>query len=432
MEKKRIEDIKIKKRRIPNPTFHSKIDIKEVDYKNRPIYKKLSRSPKIKNNKKDYSIFIFVLFIITLLIGIVFWSSIIFENVNITITKKEQTFNLNGQTFFASKNSGKGIPFEVMIITDKENKKTSLSKSKKISLKAKGEITIYNEYSKNSQKIPINTYLSDKDGKVYLTNKAIKIPGYSLNKSKIIPGKATVDIVSFLPGEVYNEGSTNFHINAFKGTAKYNKIYGKSKTIISGGASGLYYSLSDIDKINLNKNIDSSLKNKLLKKVDSLIPSDYIFYPNASSFSLKIADDISSPVPDALVPVSGILSVILLKRNELSNIILKDLLPNVTKNKLNIISISGMDKLSFNFIESNQIINKTLKSVKFRLKGNVNLIWNPDISKIKNKLLGIPKDQLLSIFKNNISVKKAEVKIFPPWQSILPFNSSKIKIKILD
>lgn len=431
MPKKIIQDIKIKKKKKIKPHYNSEVEINEIIIKKNLIHRKLSSSPiSLKASKRPYGVLNILLFI-TLLGGMIFWGSVLFENVNIIITKKHKLFSLDKHILKATKGLEAQISFEIMIISDKKFEKIALSKSKEVSLKAKGEITFYNKNSKDVEILPINTYISDEDGKVYLTDKAISVPGFTLVKNEIIPGEKTVGVTSFLPGEIYNGSPASFSINAFKGTKKYEKIYAEAKSDMEGGVQGLRYSVDSKDYTRLGLIIDSSLKKELLEKVNSLIPENYIFYPDASNFSFKIEENVLSKTSSANVLVSGILSVVLIEEDELRDALLRDLMPGILTEESDTISTLGLNKLLFSFNNKEQSINKDLNLINFTLTGEVDFVWNPDILKLKEKLLGTVKENLSSIFKENVGIGNASVKIFPPWQSVLPTKASKIKIKVL-
>lgn len=442
MKKRIIEDIKVKKVEVFNPSSKNKfkvdllIDDKIKSTKpflsNVKISKKrLSKEPGLHKKPKKLRPLFLILFLVTFFIGLVFWTSIVFESVNIVITKKHQLFNLNQESLVASKELKSSIPFEIMIVSDKKSEQVNLLASEEVSLKAKGEITIYNEYSKKSEKLSTETYLSDENGKVYLTDRSISVPGYTLKEDEIIPGKVTVSVTSFLPGDVYNGNPTNFYINSFNGTIKYKKIYGKANTIFAGGAQGLNYLLNEQNKENLNFIANSSFKDSLLKKVNSLIPKEYIFYPNASSFSYEIEDEVLSKIPATGVNISGTLTVILLKEKDLINSLKKKLLPEASIKELSTINIIGVKNLLFAFTEKDKNIHKELVSTNFTLTGELDFIWNPQIIALKNNLRGSSREDLVSIFEKDIGIEDAVVKILPPWKSTLPLNIDKIKIKIL-
>lgn len=438
--RKIIEDFNIKKKDVlkqPVSSFFleekKKINddrkLKEVN--KTQVLKRLSRDPQLPRKKNKSRKLFYIVFLIVLFLGIIFWGSHLFEKVSVTIVKKHEIFKLDKEVFTASKGLSSYIPFEIMIISDEKFEDITLTKNEEISLKSKGQVILYNEYSKNLEKLVANTYFSDEDGKVYLLDKNISIPGYTVKDNKIIPGEIVTTLTSFLPGESYNGKPNSFTINNYKNTPKFKKIYAKAKTDFTGGAIGLNYFLEEKDIENLKNIAESSFKDNLIKKVDSLIPPDYVFYKNAYNYTYKIDENIYSRTSNAKVGIYGILSVVLLKKDELKNAIIKNKIPKITDEELRVIKIDGIDKLILSFTEENQTIEKTLESISFSLTGQLDFIWNPDVNTLKNNLKGIHKENILEVFKKDVGVGNASIKIFPPWQKYIPEDEERIKIEVL-
>jgi hypothetical protein len=219
-------------------------------------------------------------------------------------------------------------------------------------------------------------------------------------------------------------------VNAFKGTSKYNKIYGKLKSPLIGGAQGLVYSVGDKDKENIDNVAQNSFKNKLLDKVKSQVPSGYILYPLAMSYFYKIDENTISKTPEATVKIDGELSVVLLNEKSLIDSIIKNSLANISKGELKEVNIVDLNNLIFNFSDKEQLITKELESIPFSLTGDIKAIWNPDIEMLKSKLVGINKADVLSIFRQDPGISSAIVSVFPPWKKHLPRNTNKINIVI--
>ncbi len=92
------------------------------------------------------------------------------------------------------------------------------------------------------------------------------------------------------------------------------------------------------------------------------------------------------------------------------------------------ITISNLDELSFDFVNPSQLITKDMNNFSFSLTGNVNAIWKPDVEILKSKLLGIHKDEVLSVFRQDPGISSAIVKVFPPWKKYIPEDILKINI----
>ncbi|MEK7586182.1 MAG: hypothetical protein AAB477_03080 [Patescibacteria group bacterium] len=389
---------------------------------------KIFNSPTTKKSglrpRKSYILFL----VLSIMVGGVYFISNQLGNAKIVIKEKKESFKLSMQELQALNSNGAPIRFEIMIISDTNPKELTLTDSDNVSIKARGEITLYNENSTKPQNLAIRTLISDSKGKTYQTDKAVSIPGYTTVKSKIVPGKVSVGITSFLPGEAYNGSPSDFSINLFKGTAKGKKIYGKLKSPLVGGAIGTVYKLSPQDLGALNAYALSTFRSLLLKKMTAEAPKGYILYPTAITFSHKVDENILSKTPNAKVNIDATISSVIINEKDLTSSLLKTFKKDILLFELNEIQIPNISGLSFNFSNQNQSIAKDLKSIAFTLTGDITAIWHPDMNSLKNKILGTSKASLLQIFKDDPGISSASVKIFPPWSKYLPSDLSRIHI----
>lgn len=408
--------------------FNSKID--EYFKSRNTNIKRIERTPQIKTKSIILHKPILVFLIICIIGGGIYWGGEFFQKADVVITSKNQLIKYQNNQFVASKDTSTyDVNFEIMITSDKKTRNIVLTEPKEVSIKSKGSITLYNEFSTKPEKLLAETFLADNEGKTYKTDSTVTIPGYKIDvNKKIIPGEITVDITSFLAGDIYNGSPTDFYINSFKKTAKYNKIYGKLKTPLTGGASGLVYTLDEGGINRVDSLAQTTIKSDLLQKVKALVPEGYILYPDAMTYSYSSGNNIMSKTAEAEIEIEGTLAVILLEEKSLMNNVIKVSLPEIKGDELKEISILDLDKLIFNFIDKEQIVTKELNSIHFSLTGDINAIWRPNIDILKTKLLGVEKDNVSAIFREDPGISSALVKIFPPWQSYLPKDLNKINI----
>lgn len=394
--------------------------------------KRISRTPQIQKTPRSVKKTFFWIFLMCLIVGIVYWGGNVFEKANINITSKHELINYKDKQFVALKNQNDtAINFEIMITTDTRTKKITLTESKEVSTKSEGSVTLYNDFSTAPVKLSAGTFLSDEEGRAYKTNSTITIPGQKTIAGKTVAGQIEVGITSFLPGEAYNGSPSSFYINSLKDTTRYNKIYGRLKNPLVGGAQGVVYEINNSGNEGLDNIAKSSLKEDLMEKVKAMVPPGYILYPGASTFSYKIGDNESfSKTPDVEIEIEGTLSVILIKEKSLIDNIIKTSLKDITPEELKEINIYNLDKLSFSFADQNQTITKDMDTLSFNMTGEVEAIWEPDIEALKSKLLGVHKDEVLPIFRQDKGISSAIIKIFPPWKKYIPNNITKININI--
>lgn len=439
-----MEDVKINRKprsinphvskSIPKESFEDKISQKietrilekKIDHK---TSRRMSTTPRDYNRKPVRGFLKFFL-IISMISGFIFWTGFLFQSAYVTVTAKQQDIEYKLKILHASRELGSSeIDFEIMIETEKKSRDYILTESKEVSSKATGSIILFNEFSTKSEKLISGTYISDQEGKTYRLNSTVTIPGYKMEKDKKIPGQVEVGVTSFLAGENYNGNPEKFYINSFKGTTKYSKIYGKPKSELHGGLQGLVYYLTEEDKIKLKQIAESSFKDELYSKVRALLPSGYVLYPGAIRFSYNIEEDVMSDTPEVKVSIVGTLNAILIKEDSLIKNIIKISIPEATQEEIPEIIITGIKDLNF-ILNENQQIDKSLNVFDFYLTGALKATWNPNKDILKSKLLGVHKDKVLPIFRENVGITKALVRIFPPWNKYLPNNPSKININI--
>lgn len=423
---------KIKDNRINNDNLnkilhYKKNDQPEESYGIKDYNKEKYNNPIQKNKRSWYYFFVFSVVIVF----IIYFTFNFFETTKILIDNREDIFTLNSKKFILSKNSSTGIPFEIMIVEGEDYKNINLTETSEISIKSKGEVIFYNQYSQKQEKIIKGTRISDEKGILYILDEDIIIPGYTVDfNGEIIPGSFLTTATSFIAGDSYNGEPKNFKINSFKDTVKYDKIYAQAKTDFTGGISGNVYVLNSENLGILNSYKESTFKNSLIRKMKAQVPDGYIFYGTAVSFYPDENKNIYFKDSNAKVPVSGKLASILIKKEHLEDSIIKNTIPNISDGEMSEIDILGLEDLSFKFSNENELIGKDIDNIDFILNGDLQFIWNPQINILAKSLLGVNKKEVVSILKNDPGIRNATAKIFPPWSKDLPYNISRIKIKV--
>ena len=395
------------------------------------LHSHISSSPHYKAKKKNLSKTILWLGILALLGGIVFWSGMLLASAKVDIVSKTREINLNKETFTAVKNPSSLLGFEIMIVTDELKKDLVFTDTKDVSLFAKGDITLFNEFNTKPQVIPIHTKLSDNNGLIYLTDKAVSIPGYTLSTDKkVIPGSISLSVTAQKSGDTYNGDPRDFSIVVFKNTTKNKKIYARSTTPLSGGALGTVYLLGPEQIGELNAEANSTFRVAMMKKLGAQVPPGYILYPNAVTFSFNVPDTSISPTPEGLASIKGTLSAIIFKNDNLPETIIKQVFTDIPQNELSEIEIPKLNSFDFNFSDPAQTITKDMKEVTFTLTGSDTIIWHPNVDLLKSNISGINKKDAQTVFDRDPGIASVHLSLLPPWLSYLPSDPAKIKINI--
>lgn len=381
-------------------------------------FNNFNRSKKRKTGK-------YILLLVGVLVAVFFVLNL-FTHAKVYIDSKVENFSFNNEKFEANKNS-KSLPFDVMIVEANTDENMTFSNKSELSTKAKGTVTLYNEYSTSEQKLLINTRLSDDEGLIYMTDKAVTIPGYKKSGNDIIPGSVSVNVTAQNSGDKYNSKAKDFKIIGFKGTSKYEKLYARAKTDFTGGAEGTFYSPSEKEKANIKLSLENKIKDVLNTKIQAELPDGYITYPDSMQISIDF-DSMLSETENAKISVQGTAIAVIFEKEMLLKEIIRRAYRDPTSADFDEISIPEIQNFKFDFVPSDYTLKKDSSSVSFTLSGDGTLIWSPIVEKLKDKLAGVNKNNIDSIFAEDPGILHARVVVRPPWKSSMPEDVEKIKI----
>ncbi len=149
--------------------------------------------------------------------------------------------------------------------------------------KARGLITVYNEYGKNSQPLVATTRFLTPEGKLFRLVKGVTVPGITEVDGKTEPGAIEAEVVADGSGKEYNIGPSDFSIPGFEGSPKYDKFYARSSDSMMGGGSEesgiVVVSQEDIDSA--KKKLESTLENKIKESIKNEAGSDKVILDDA-------------------------------------------------------------------------------------------------------------------------------------------------------
>jgi hypothetical protein len=354
-----------------------------------------------------------------------------FSYAHVYVTPKTQAYTLNHESFTATKATNAPLGFEIMIVEGVDKRDATFSEKKDALTKATGTVVIYNAYSTKPQKLLIHTKLVDDEKRIYLTDKAVNVPGYTGAGTKIVPGSVEVGITANGTGPDYNGDPRDFTLVGFAGTAKATKIYARSKTPLSGGQAGVVYMLSPEEKGKASVDASTALYNKLFKKLQAQVPPGYMVYAGSMQFTKKMTDEVfQSPTPVGTVTISGSLSAPIFKESEITEAIVRAAYPNVKADELAEITSPKMQDLVFAYTDAGATISKNTDSIKFNFTGGDTLLWHPLLDVLKGKLAGADKESLNTIFMSDPGIAKARAVFRPPWQKYVPKEIGHIKISL--
>lgn len=363
------------------------------------------------------------------LVGFLFSLSFLFESATVTITAKSVPITYDAtDKFTAQKDSTNSddIVYTVMKLSGDESIKLPGIQSKSQSQYATGTVVLYNAYQVNSYRLVKNTRLASSDGRIYKINSSVNIPGYTKSGGTITPGSTSVAVTAAVPGESGNIEAGDFSLPGLAGTAQAKKIYGRTKTPIEGGITGVVYTLPQDAADAALGSLREKLKNSLSAKAKVQVPDGYVYFDGATFFST--GDSVQVPyskVSDVPLALSGTLTVYLLKQDSLVKAIAKKSISQYSGEPVGIPKLS-----SFEVVPATPVFSENDTTFSFSLSGSDFIVWSINSDDIKSTLANKKKSEFQSLLSSIVSVDRAELVIKPFWKRSFPSDVSRIKVVV--
>lgn len=446
MTKPLIQDIVLKKKQVLRETPKKEPLKKEPVIKVSPKRilesaedewdKAINGSAKIKEEKKlkfphfnfklpRFKLKLKIILSFVLLAFLIFGGIIIlnkFSSIVVEITPRQEFIDIDA-VFSASVEPQKDeLPLEVMQLKRQEEGTAPSTGIKQVSRKASGRVVLYNAYTSQPQNLVAGTRLQTPDGKIYRLEKSITIPGAKIEGGKITASEIEVTVYADKPGAEYNIGLTDFIIPGFKDPTKRERIYGRSKTEMTGGFIGDSPVATENDINNLDSSLKSKIQDYLLKNAINPKAEDFLLYNNAKQIIFD--KDVNIPkvgeeVNQIYIKEGATLLGFLLKRNSINQALAEKYFDRETAQQIEVINADDLDF---------ELEKFTATSIVFNLKGKAHFVWKVNENNLKADLIKESKNPNI-VFPKYSMIEKAKIVFKPGWWHHIPKDPSKIVIQ---
>jgi hypothetical protein len=381
-----------------------------------------------KDFKKTHKGLWFVIFLI-IFISVVAFVSFYFRTATVSITPKSEVIEIDTTVVLGSSNDSSSIPYEIMTITDFVEKEKTGSVNSKLEIEASGKVIIYNSFSTATQKLVSGTRFETKDKKIFKLRSDVIVPGRTTKDGKVVPGAIEATLYAEKAGELYNVGLVDLYILAYRGTSRYSTLYARAKDPISGGKTGEAFSLSKEEAQFVEAELVSALTFQMQTDAFKQIPEGFKAFKD--SFAEKIEVDTSSTASDPKIKVTakGTLSLLIIKEADIVSYLVKNNLKDFKEEDL--LYIKNWDSLSLELEDKNKLLDQEKTSLKAKIKGSVNIIWQVNIEEVRNKILSIDNSSFSDVVNSITGVSSAKLEITPFWIRTTPDKTSKINIELV-
>jgi hypothetical protein len=366
-----------------------------------------------------------VLLAIVLFVG--FATTILLSGAEVTI--KPKVFDTTVQATFTAKiKPGAGeLGYELLTLEEVGEKTVAATGQEEIKAQATGKITVYNAFSSTPQRLIKNTRFESPNGLIYRITDSIVIPGYKKDASgETIPGSVTAEVFADSTGEAYNLANARFSVPGLKGSEQFDKIYAETvEGGIQGGFEGVKFIIDETELATTKQKLDTELRDKLLSRIASEQPNDYIAFDPSVTFVYESLPASEGSGKTAVIKERVRLLVPLFRKSDLASFLAQNTSSSYDKAP---VRLDDPKKLTFSYDPPLTEDITTKESLTFKLSGPIKIIWQVDQEKLKKELIGVSKSDVPLLFSKYSSIENAETVVRPIWKTSFPEDTAKITI----
>ncbi len=317
--------------------------------------------------------------------------------------------------------SVENIPYTTVEITSEKTVSIKATGEEKVTEKAKGKITIYNEYEETEQRLLKNTRFESPNGLIYRIPSSVIVPGSKRDdKGNVVAGKLEVEIVADEVGEKYNIGASKFTVPGFKDLPQFESFYAKSEGDIAGGFDGIRKVISESDRQESETLLKNQLKEALLTEAKSKTTPENLVLADESMILYEILSD-KVEGNNVSISAKGTIKATSFDYQNFSNTIAKSSITQFSEFE-NVV-ITNIDKL--NISVSKQENDST---AKIELSGSIDFLWKNNEEELKRAIAGTDKNSIKDTVELFPGITKISSEVRPMWKKTFPEDVSKIEI----
>lgn len=392
-----------------------------------PLYYDLdepSRGPRFVITRKRLIVGVLgLIFLVLLYVG-----GVMLVHAKVIITERRVPFSLTDARLELTnqEKAGEGrLSFQAMVVTTTITREVYGSALTTSNTKATGSAVFFNEYSTAKQTVKKGTVLTAPNGKKYITQEAVTVPGYTtVDKKKKAGTSTSVAITAYDVGDSYNSEGATLSVS---GWANASKTFYARSTEIKGGEAGVSHTLTPAEKAEAMATLQVQLVERLKRETRGQIPPEYITFPelqfpiiDTDSFNFK-GGSVRFPATMTGTMVSYLIPRTLLEQAIAAKAITERSYPQV--------SIPGLGDLSFELRSAGPTNPKVVPdTITIGVSGTGTVITKVPVDKVKESLIGKPRRVFSEALSGIAEIDVARFRLLPFWSPRFPSQGSKIDI----
>jgi len=301
---------------------------------------------------------------------------------------------------------------------------TGSSENMPISNRATGKVVIYNQYSKDPQPLVKNTRLEGANGLIFRIASDVVVPGKETSGK---PGEVTVEVFADGEGDEFQIEPTDFKIVGFKGSPKYDSFYAKSfEKFVLNKEGNIQKKVTSDDVLNARKKSVEAAINEGKNMLHDAVPVGRYIFDEAIDVEARIIECNAKPGDlkdkfNCQVLVKA--TTVSVSTDDVKSLTTEEAILRGANEASNF-SIEG----GINYILIKEKIDQV--SLDFEVKTDINISSYIDEKNFIKGILGKKESEALSYISSYPGIEKGELKFFPFFIKRIPFDESKIILKL--
>ena len=379
-----------------------------------PLTSSSVRIPTDKPRRFPYTTLGIAALIIVISIGALFYFSV----AKVEVTPNSVSVAVQ-DSFSANKGTG-SLPFEIITAQKVASQSVKGSGTKTVNSSASGTITIYITQSK-PQTLVANTRFATAAGLVFKISARVTIPSGTAEK----PGSITAKVTAAQPGDSYNIAATSFTLPGLAGTPEASKVYARSTSAMTGGASGNVPVVDTVLETEARSALKTALAPDLLADIQTQIPSGYLLVPGSAT--TKYEDLALVPSSDGMVDVKeqGTITAVVFPNAALAKAIASSATTLGYQGEH--LTLVSADSLSLSTVDT---LSLDAETFSFSLSGTASLVYTVDPSRIAAAVAGKTRSNAEVAVSGYPEVKRALIVLRPFWRQTFPQDPSSISVVV--
>lgn len=398
----------------------------------------LERNPFPFAQKPSGGSFIKKAFIMLVLLAVISVSGLFayahyYGGATLTVTPKQDTVTIGGTFEF------KEGEYKIFEYTQPVQFAVPAQGEEKVEKKARGTITIFNEFSSVAQKLVKNTRFEAGDGKIYRIQSDIVVPGYKLVNGKKVAGTIDAIVVADASGASYNRQAGDFKLPGLKGTPRYDSYRASVKSAIQGGFVGTQKKVTESAVASGYAQAMNAIQEDFMKNVVEKTPSEYVVLPSLvfmeeSTPEMVITENNATNTTTTTAQNQeefvNYEAYITAHTVGISKKIVDEILINASQKRQGTgESLAFIDTTKIKAEHEKKSQSPWTESVqKIRMVGTTAIEWYFNEEVLRESLAGKAKNNLSEILKAYTGIQNVEAIVRPFWSGTFPASPQLITV----